>query len=130
MPVNHWQAEDRAYRIGQTGTVNVTYMVGRDTVDTFVRTVLETKADLIDQMVEGSALPEDFHRDVMGEMRRIMDVLQPGVDTLSENKVTKQFTHFSVRVKHLSDDLHGQSHCRYGWKRGSSKRRRSLQSAQ
>ncbi len=83
VPVNHWQAEDRAYRIGQTGTVNVTYMVGRDTVDTFVRTVLETKADLIDQMVEGRALPEDFHRDVMGEMRRIMDVLQPGVDALS-----------------------------------------------
>ena len=83
VPVNHWQAEDRAYRIGQTGTVNVTYMVGRDTVDTFVRTVLETKADLIDQMVEGSALPEDFHRDVMGEMRRIMNVLQPRVDDLS-----------------------------------------------
>ena len=83
VPVNHWQAEDRAYRIGQTDMVNVTYMVGRDTVDTFVRTVLETKADLIDQMVEGRALPEDFHRDVMGEMRRIMDVLQLGVDALS-----------------------------------------------
>ena len=34
-------------------------------------------------MVEGRALPEDFHRDVMGEMRRIMDVLQPRVDALS-----------------------------------------------
>jgi hypothetical protein len=85
VPVNHWQAEDRAYRIGQTATVNVTYMVGRDTVDAFVRTVLETKADLIDQMVEGKALPEDFQRDVMGEMRRIMNVLQPKVDSLSED---------------------------------------------
>ena len=63
-------------------------MVGRDTVDAFVRTVLETKADLIDQMVEGKALPEDFQRDVMGEMRRIMDVLQPKVDALDKDADT------------------------------------------
>ena len=29
VPANHWQAEDRAYRIGQTGTVNVTYFAAR-----------------------------------------------------------------------------------------------------
>jgi SWIM zinc finger len=35
-PANHWQAEDRAYRIGQTNTVNVTYLLARDTIDGFV----------------------------------------------------------------------------------------------
>ena len=44
VPANHWQAEDRAYRIGQTRTVNVTYMVAADTIDDFVQSVLETKA--------------------------------------------------------------------------------------
>src|SRR5262245_46971005 len=44
VPANHWQAEDRAYRIGQTRTVNVTYFIARDTLDAFVQTVLETKA--------------------------------------------------------------------------------------
>ena len=40
VPVNHWQAEDRAYRIGQQQAVNVTYMVGSGTVDEFVRAVV------------------------------------------------------------------------------------------
>ena len=44
VPVNHWQAEDRAYRIGQQQAVNVTYMVGSNTIDEFVKTVLETKS--------------------------------------------------------------------------------------
>ena len=56
VPANHWQAEDRAYRIGQTGTVNVTYMIAIGTIDSFVKTVLETKAALIDSIVEGSIL--------------------------------------------------------------------------
>ena len=47
VPANHWQAEDRAYRIGQTRTVNVTYVVGRGTLDDFVQAVLEAKAALV-----------------------------------------------------------------------------------
>ena len=47
VPANHWQAEDRAYRIGQTRTVNVTYMVAADTIDDFVQGVLEKKAALV-----------------------------------------------------------------------------------
>ena len=75
VPVHHWQAEDRAYRIGQQQAVNVTYMVASGTIDEFVKTVLETKSALIDQLVEGRALPEHFQRDVMDELRRVMEVL-------------------------------------------------------
>ena len=82
VPVNHWQAEDRAYRIGQQETVNVTYLVAAGTVDEFVRTVLETKSRLIDQLIEGGALPPDLQRDVMGELRRIMGVIQPGLEAM------------------------------------------------
>ena len=53
VPTNHWQAEDRAYRIGQTRTVNVTYFVARDTIDDFVQAVLETKAALVNAIVDG-----------------------------------------------------------------------------
>jgi SWI/SNF-related matrix-associated actin-dependent regulator 1 of chromatin subfamily A len=43
VPANHWQAEDRAYRIGQTRTVNVTYLVAGNTIDDFVQSVLKRK---------------------------------------------------------------------------------------
>jgi SNF2 family DNA or RNA helicase len=66
VPANHWQAEDRAYRIGQTGTVNVTYMVARGTIEEFVRTVLETKARIVDDLVEGKALGADITCDCKG----------------------------------------------------------------
>ena len=73
VPVNHWQAEDRAYRIGQQETVNVTYLVAAGTVDEFVRTVLETKSRLIDQLIEGGALPPDLQRDVRRRARPVDD---------------------------------------------------------
>ena len=90
VPVNHWQAEDRAYRIGQQQAVNVTYMVGSGTVDEFVRAVLETKSALIDQLVEGSALPEDYQRDVMGELRRVMGALEPKMAALAGQEVDEK----------------------------------------
>ena len=71
VPANHWQAEDRAHRIGQTGTVNVTYMVARKTLEEFVRTVLETKSQLIDDVVEGRALGAALEGDVLQELRRM-----------------------------------------------------------
>src|SRR5687768_10494183 len=52
VPANHWQAEDRAYRIGQTGTVNVTYFSAAGTVDEFVSHALMVKSALIETVVE------------------------------------------------------------------------------
>ncbi len=91
VPANHWQAEDRAYRIGQTGTVNVTYMIATGTVDSFVRTVLETKAALMDSIVEGSILVpggEDAVKlDVLSELKRMMNVLSVQTTELAESNI-------------------------------------------
>ena len=79
VPANHWQAEDRAYRIGQTGTVNVTYMIANGTIDSFVKTVLETKAALMESIVEGSILLSDseanLQLDVLSELKRMMQAI-------------------------------------------------------
>ena len=79
LPTNHWQAEDRAYRIGQTRTVNVTYFVAESTVDDFVQAVLETKAALVNAIVEGEAIAGDLGGDVLDELQRALHSLSSGL---------------------------------------------------
>ena len=83
MPANHWQAEDRAYRIGQTGTVNVTYMVGSNTFDDFVCAVLSTKAALVEAVVEGKAVSDAAYTGVLEELERALAALSPGLADVS-----------------------------------------------
>jgi hypothetical protein len=80
VPTNHWQAEDRAYRIGQTRTVNVTYFVARDTIDDFVQAVLEAKAALVNAIVEGEALAPGSGGDVLDELQRVLHSLSADSD--------------------------------------------------
>ncbi len=91
VPANHWQAEDRAYRIGQTGTVNVTYMIARRTVDEFVKTVLETKAALMDALVEGTLLiageDGEVQADVLSELKRMMNALSVHTDEVETSQL-------------------------------------------
>ena len=84
VPTNHWQAEDRAYRIGQTRTVNVTYFVARDTIDDFVQAVLETKAALVNAIVEGDALAPGSGGDVLDELQRVLHSISEGSDPLRD----------------------------------------------
>ena len=83
VPANHWQAEDRAYRIGQTGTVNVTYFAGEGTVDEFVSHALKVKASLIEAVVEGTgAVP--MHADLLTELESLLGGLSPSIATLTD----------------------------------------------
>jgi SWI/SNF-related matrix-associated actin-dependent regulator 1 of chromatin subfamily A len=75
VPAHHWQAEDRAYRIGQTRTVNVTYMTAANTIDDFVQGVLERKRALMTAIVDGQALAPDESGDVLDELQRAVRAL-------------------------------------------------------
>lgn len=90
VPANHWQAEDRACRIGQTRSVNVTYMIGADTIDEFVRSVLISKAHMIDQLLEGKALEKDVNSDVMSELKSIMRTIGPRLGEIAEDDIDEQ----------------------------------------
>jgi SNF2 family DNA or RNA helicase len=94
VPTNHWQAEDRAYRIGQTRTVNVTYFVAKDTIDDFVQAVLETKAALVTAIVEGEALAPGSSGDVLDELQRALHAISGGGDVAAgqgdDNEVISQ----------------------------------------
>jgi SWI/SNF-related matrix-associated actin-dependent regulator of chromatin subfamily A-like protein 1 len=77
VPANHWQAEDRAYRIGQTGCVTVTYMIGLGTIDEFVKTVLQVKAQLVDAVIEGKAITGEMGGDVLQELQSLLGSISP-----------------------------------------------------
>jgi SWI/SNF-related matrix-associated actin-dependent regulator 1 of chromatin subfamily A len=79
VPTNHWQAEDRAYRIGQTRTVNVTYFIARNTIDDFVAAILETKAALVSAIVEGESIAGDLGGDVLDELQHALHSLSLGL---------------------------------------------------
>lgn len=87
VPANHWQAEDRTHRIGQQGAVNVTYMVARQSLEAFVRQVLEAKARLVDEVVEGRALADGMTGDVLAELRRLVAHLETALSGAGNNAV-------------------------------------------
>lgn len=78
VPGNHWQAEDRACRIGQRGTVNVHYLVARGTVDEFVAALLETRTALFSAVVEGRALAADADGDLLTALEAALAAIAPG----------------------------------------------------
>ena len=82
VPTNHWQAEDRAYRIGQTRTVNVTYFVARNTIDDFVQAVLETKA--------ASSTPSSRERPLRRVGGDVLDELQHVLHSISAGATRRQ----------------------------------------
>lgn len=53
-PEIHAQAEDRAHRIGQTGTVNIYYYVLEDTIEEDIVDILEQKRIVIKKIMDGA----------------------------------------------------------------------------
>ena len=105
VPANHWQAEDRTHRIGQQSTVNVTYMVARQSLEAFVRQVLETKARLVDEVVEGRAIAEDMTSDVLAELRRLVAHLDTVLGGESERRAVDPETAEAVLREAAEDHL-------------------------
>ncbi len=78
VPANHFQAEDRAYRIGQNGSVNVAYMYAKDTIEDFVQLLLERKTLLMAALGSGSVSGED-EGNVLDLIERLFQQMSPGV---------------------------------------------------
>jgi hypothetical protein len=57
--------------------LNVTYLVGTDTVDDFVQVVLDTKGALVNAVVEGGAMAGDLSGSVLDELQRALRAISP-----------------------------------------------------
>jgi len=54
-PAEMWQAEDRLARIGQTRGVNCYYLLGRQTVDQRIMSLLQRKENVVSRATDGQA---------------------------------------------------------------------------
>lgn len=63
VPGNHEQAEDRCYRIGQTKTVNIYYMLIDGTIDTMVWHVLKHKKKIINTIIGDNEILNEIIKD-------------------------------------------------------------------
>jgi SWI/SNF-related matrix-associated actin-dependent regulator of chromatin subfamily A-like protein 1 len=96
VPANHLQAEDRAYRLGQTGRVTVEYMLADGTLDVFIASLLEAKLRLIN-MIESEEVP---NASVLDELYAKLRSLGPAL--LQENKALQATGEIRDRLEALT----------------------------
>src|SRR5258705_4976757 len=96
VPANHLQAEDRAYRLGQTDRVTVEYMLADGTLDVFIASLLEAKLRLINT-IESEEVP---NASVLDELYVKMRSLGPAL--LQENKALQATGEIRDRLEALT----------------------------
>ena len=91
---NNEQAEDRAHRIGTESTVTIISMIAKGTVDEHIEDVLQKKANLFENIVEGKAIPKENKRELM------LNILGVTEDELKkiEKKNAKKNAHSDLRI--------------------------------
>ncbi len=72
-PEIHNQAMDRAHRIGQTGTVNVYYYIAKGTIEEDIMEVLESKKEIMNQILDGKKDKVKTSSVFESVVRRIVD---------------------------------------------------------
>jgi SWI/SNF-related matrix-associated actin-dependent regulator 1 of chromatin subfamily A len=81
-PANHEQAEDRTHRIGQTGQVQVYYMVCVDTIDEYMRDILKEKQQIADLVVDGALVTPERSKSYFKEfVKKLNTVYREDIST-------------------------------------------------
>lgn len=65
VPAHHSQAEDRAYRYGQTNKVTIYYPIFENTIEKIVYNILQKKKDIIDQVMGDGEYSESFSKELL-----------------------------------------------------------------
>jgi len=82
VPANHEQAEDRTHRIGQTGQVQVYYMICEGTIDEHMRDILKEKQEVASLIVDGQELQLSINKSFFKEfVKKINTIYNAGFVT-------------------------------------------------
>ena len=103
VPANHAQAEDRAYRLGQTRAVTVEYFIVDGTLDGFMAELLETKIRLI-QAIEAE-LPDGS---ILKELEAKLRAMGPAL--LQESLLARAGADAAQRLAAVSDAAAAAAH--------------------
>lgn len=68
VPADHAQGEDRAYRYGQKNSVSVYYPVFENTIELIIYNMLQSKKNVIDQVMGDGEFSESFTKDLLKEI--------------------------------------------------------------
>lgn len=73
-PADHWQAEDRCHRIGQTDSVTAWYLLAEDTViDDYMFNLVAGKADTVDAITDNAEATADQRSTVTELLDRLSE---------------------------------------------------------
>lgn len=68
VPADHAQGEDRAYRYGQKKSVSVYYPVFENTIEMIIYNILQSKKNVIDQVMGDGEFSDSFAKELLGEI--------------------------------------------------------------
>jgi SWI/SNF-related matrix-associated actin-dependent regulator 1 of chromatin subfamily A len=69
-PEIHNQAEDRAHRIGQKGTVNIYYYICPGTIEDDIIDILNSKKHVMDRILEGGEIEQSAQREFLARLKK------------------------------------------------------------
>jgi len=105
-PELHSQAEDRAHRIGQTGTVNVYYYIAGETIEEDIVDILERKRTIIKELMDGdktgkwaAETERIIHIQDEEERTLAMDALQKDMSASRQGGTISMAAEFLDRMK-------------------------------
>ena len=99
VPANHLQAEDRAYRMGQTERVTVEYFLADRTLDGYIATLMERKLAMV-AAVETDQIPD---ASLLEELYRGLASLAPSL--MQEAKALASEGDAAARIEELASAI-------------------------
>ena len=104
-PAEHQQAEDRCHRIGQNDSVNVYYLIAKDTIDSYMYDIIKSKLNITEQAISSGGNKELIKTDenIINQLLDKMAEENEQIKKVQEQK--KKDDELYNEIKQYEDDI-------------------------